>query len=78
MKTLDFAVPVVGQPFTVHSVIPYVCLTCNCEAKTVVVLVGLQAQAVCDACRRVFSLVTISHDPNTGQMGAGVHVGRAQ
>jgi hypothetical protein len=77
-KPLEFAVPIVGQPLKVHSVVPQVFATCQCAAKTPIILFGLGATALCDGCQRAYTLQTISHDPATGQIGAGIGVGKVQ
>lgn len=53
------AVPIIGQAFTLLEVVPIVVLVCNCEAKKTLSLPGLNAQAQCPACKRVFSAQSV-------------------
>lgn len=68
--TIPFAkradLPIVGQPCKVHGWFPTVMLTCNCEAKTPLLIAGLGVVAQCDSCRRGFAIGTITHDQETG------------
>ncbi len=60
-------VPIIGQPFTFKAWFPTVSITCGCEAKESVLIVG-QAIAACAACGRGYKVQQIQFDAATGQM----------
>lgn len=68
-------IPIVGQPCKVHGWFPTVLLSCSCEAKTPLMIVGLGAVAQCEACKRGFSISGLLHDAATG--AGSVSVGLA-
>lgn len=54
-------VPTLGRPFSILGNVPPVAIIqCECEAKTVIVLNGVQAVATCPACRHRY---LITKDP---------------
>ena len=75
LKPPVIAVPIVGQPFTVNSGFPTALITCGCEAKTPVLLVGV-APGVCPMCRRVFVVQGFSFNGETGQVQVSLRLGQ--
>lgn len=51
-------IPIVGQPFTIVTAYSTAVIQCQCEAKAVLVLAGLNRPAVCPACRKVFAIAS--------------------
>ena len=69
------AVPILGQAFTVQSGFPTTLVTCGCEAKTPVLLVGTSPGS-CPACRRVFVVQDFSFTGQTGQVQVSLRLGQ--
>lgn len=55
-------IPIVGQPVTVNSWCAIFSVTCNCEAKTPLLISGLGSIAVCPACRRGVQVLGVQQD----------------
>ena len=68
-------VPIVGRPFTVNSGFPTALITCGCDAKTPVLLVGV-VPSVCPACRRVFVVQKFAFDGETGSVQVSLRLGQ--
>lgn len=60
-------VPILGQPCSIGSWFPTLSLTCNCETKPALLVVGFHNVTVCPACGRGFELYGVRHDARTGQ-----------
>lgn len=60
-------IPIIGQPFKVHGGFATVSMTCTCEAKTTLLLIGASPGA-CPACRRVFVVQSFAFSAQTGQI----------
>lgn len=60
-------VPIIGQPCIVVSWSPTVVLTCNCEKKGTLLIVGFNLLAVCPHCGRGFQIHGVRHDIRTGE-----------
>lgn len=58
MPTRNEDVPIVGQLFTLLEVVPVTTLICNCEAKKVVTIAGLNTPAPCPACRKAYIVMS--------------------
>ena len=72
LSTLTPNVPIIGNPYELKAVIPTVLAVCGCEAKTLVVLLGLGGTAQCQACKRIFMLAACEANPQT--QGARISV----
>lgn len=53
-------IPIVGQPLTVVTWFPTVSVTCNCDAKQPVLIVGFGNLSVCPMCGRGFQLYGVT------------------
>lgn len=53
----DKDVPILGQPFKIMSHFPTVVVQCQCEAKTILCLFGVQVPQVCAACRNSYMIM---------------------
>lgn len=60
-------VPIIGQPITPHGWFPTVMITCNCEAKHPLMLVGFNTTVRCPHCGRGVTLFGVTQDVRTGQ-----------
>lgn len=49
-------IPILGQPFTIVTAYSMAVIQCQCEAKPVLVLAGLNKPTICPACRKVFAI----------------------
>jgi hypothetical protein len=59
--------PLVGQPCAINSWVPILSLTCNCDAKPALLIVGLGNLTMCPACKRGFQLHGVTQDIRTGK-----------
>ncbi len=53
-------VAIVGQPLTVVTWFPTVLATCNCEAKSPILIVGFGSIYLCPACGRGFRIFGVT------------------
>lgn len=75
MEPLKFptnTIPIIGQPFALKGWVPTVMITCNCEAKEPVLIVGVMQPAQCPACKRGFVVGAIQYNGQTGQNEVGI------
>lgn len=50
------AIPILGQPFTIVSAYSTAVIQCQCEAKPILILTGLNKPTLCPGCRKVFAI----------------------
>lgn len=72
-------VTIIGQAFTLIEVVPVTVLVCNCEAKKTISVPGLNVQAQCSACKRLYSvhMVECKVDHATGKKAFNASIAMA-
>lgn len=66
-------VPILGSPFSFVQWHPTVLITCGCEAKTPILLVG-RSVGPCAACGRAFAVKQLTYDGLTGQSNVEIGI----
>jgi hypothetical protein len=61
------SVPVIGAPFVYQSWFPTVLVTCGCERKTPLLMVG-RSIAICHVCGRRLAVKSIRYDGVSGNV----------
>lgn len=67
-------VPIVGQPCTIITWFPTLSITCNCEAKQPVLLVGIGNLSVCVNCGRGFQLIGVRQNATGEPPHFDIHI----
>lgn len=60
-------IPIIGQPCSMNGGFVTLSITCNCEAKQSLLIVGFGTLTTCQACGRTFRMLAYAHDLRTGE-----------